>query len=310
MLVVKNLPARRRKRHGFNPWAEKIPWRRAWQPTQVFLPGESPRTGGWGTTVYRVAQSQTWLKQLSKHTHILTALVSVSRFPCDRKAWHRFNKQRWRDRERHQNLLIRLVWSHRKGIVLIDLRTRQENFKSLHWSLTWVQPGSDGLNTSSSVLENGSSRGKGGQKYIPGLGWGRVSLWLSGSGSWVNWWSCPLHDLLEPPHLLKGSYSLTRPTFCGVPWALSQVLHQLRSSSGSYLAALEADNTAAVEEHTRENTDQNDCHRELCSMLRGQLGWEGSLGENAYMYVYGWVPLLSTWNYHNIVNHLYSKIKS
>ena len=26
---------------GFNPWVEKIPWRRAWQPTPVFLPGES-----------------------------------------------------------------------------------------------------------------------------------------------------------------------------------------------------------------------------------------------------------------------------
>ena len=25
----------------FNPWVRKIPWRRAWQPTPVFLPGES-----------------------------------------------------------------------------------------------------------------------------------------------------------------------------------------------------------------------------------------------------------------------------
>ena len=25
----------------FNPWVGKIPWRRAWQPTPVFLPGES-----------------------------------------------------------------------------------------------------------------------------------------------------------------------------------------------------------------------------------------------------------------------------
>ena len=24
----------------FNRWAGKIPWRRAWQPTPVFLPGE------------------------------------------------------------------------------------------------------------------------------------------------------------------------------------------------------------------------------------------------------------------------------
>ena len=26
---------------GFNPWVGKIPWRRAWQLTPVFLPGES-----------------------------------------------------------------------------------------------------------------------------------------------------------------------------------------------------------------------------------------------------------------------------
>ena len=32
---------RRQKRHGFDPWVGKIPWRRAWQPTPVFLPGES-----------------------------------------------------------------------------------------------------------------------------------------------------------------------------------------------------------------------------------------------------------------------------
>ena len=32
---------RRLKRHGLSPWVGKIPWRRAWQPTPVFLPGES-----------------------------------------------------------------------------------------------------------------------------------------------------------------------------------------------------------------------------------------------------------------------------
>ena len=31
---------RKHKRHGFDPWVGKIPWRRAWQPTPVFLPGE------------------------------------------------------------------------------------------------------------------------------------------------------------------------------------------------------------------------------------------------------------------------------
>ena len=29
------------RRHRFNPWARKSSWRRKWQPTPVFLPGES-----------------------------------------------------------------------------------------------------------------------------------------------------------------------------------------------------------------------------------------------------------------------------
>ena len=32
---------RRHKRCGFNPWVGKVPWRRTWQPTPVFVPGES-----------------------------------------------------------------------------------------------------------------------------------------------------------------------------------------------------------------------------------------------------------------------------
>ena len=32
---------RRHKRCGFNPWVRKIPWRSKWQPTPIFLPGES-----------------------------------------------------------------------------------------------------------------------------------------------------------------------------------------------------------------------------------------------------------------------------
>ena len=29
------------RRCGFHPWVKKIPWRRARQPTPLFLPGES-----------------------------------------------------------------------------------------------------------------------------------------------------------------------------------------------------------------------------------------------------------------------------
>ena len=36
--MVKNLPTMQKTR--FNPWVGKIPWRREWYPTLVFLPGE------------------------------------------------------------------------------------------------------------------------------------------------------------------------------------------------------------------------------------------------------------------------------
>ena len=36
--TVKNLPAM--KKTWFDPWVGKIPWRREWLPTPVFLPGE------------------------------------------------------------------------------------------------------------------------------------------------------------------------------------------------------------------------------------------------------------------------------
>ena len=43
VLVVKNPPVNpvRHKRCRFDPWVSKMSWRRAWQPTPVFLPGES-----------------------------------------------------------------------------------------------------------------------------------------------------------------------------------------------------------------------------------------------------------------------------
>ena len=37
--VVKSPLASRKS--GFDPWIRKIPWRRKWQPTSVFVPGES-----------------------------------------------------------------------------------------------------------------------------------------------------------------------------------------------------------------------------------------------------------------------------
>ena len=72
VLMGKNLSASAGdiKRHRFNTWVRKIPWRKARQPSPVFLPGESDRqTSLVGYTVLRVTQSWTQLKRLSMHAH-------------------------------------------------------------------------------------------------------------------------------------------------------------------------------------------------------------------------------------------------
>ena len=62
---------RRCKRHGFDFQVRKLPWRRKWQPTPVFLPGElsSMDRGAWWATVYGVTKSQTRLRERT-HTYI------------------------------------------------------------------------------------------------------------------------------------------------------------------------------------------------------------------------------------------------
>ena len=44
-------------------------------------------------------------------------------------------------------------------------------------------------------------------------------------------------------------------------------------------------------------------------MLPGSLDWRGVWGENGYIYMYGWDPLMSTRSNHNVVNQLYSNTK-
>ena len=68
--MVKNLPAMR------ETWVRKIPWRRTWQPTPVFLPGESPWTEEPGGL-----HSWTWLSNWAHSTQFL-CYVFFGAFYC------------------------------------------------------------------------------------------------------------------------------------------------------------------------------------------------------------------------------------
>ena len=85
------LQCRRCKRRRFNPWVGKIPWRRAWQPTPVFLPGESHGQGSF--TDY-----SPWSRKESDTTevteHPCKSQKSLREFPdlcqgSSRKSWNK-----------------------------------------------------------------------------------------------------------------------------------------------------------------------------------------------------------------------------
>ena len=68
-LVKNHLQCRRRE---FDPWVRKIPWRRKWQSTPVFLPGKSMDRGAWWVPVHGVIKIQTWLSMWHTQMHIDT----------------------------------------------------------------------------------------------------------------------------------------------------------------------------------------------------------------------------------------------
>ena len=90
------------------PWIGTIPWRRAWQPTPIFLPGKSHghrSLAGYGP--WDRKEFQTWLKRLS-------TLHSFSLLP--------------------PSLLLPL-W-------LVQKSQSLPRTKEISWSLTWTQAGS------------------------------------------------------------------------------------------------------------------------------------------------------------------------
>ena len=65
---------------GFDPWVGKIPWRRARQPTQVFLPGESPWTES--LAAYSPWNHKEWDMTVTKHTYTLTIDEGLGKVTC------------------------------------------------------------------------------------------------------------------------------------------------------------------------------------------------------------------------------------
>ena len=76
---------RRHKRHRFDPWVGKIPWRRAQQPTPVFFPGESHGKRslvGYSPSCYKESDTTevTYQTRLKQHLHSPPSFSRIGNF--------------------------------------------------------------------------------------------------------------------------------------------------------------------------------------------------------------------------------------
>ena len=55
------------RRHGFDPWGRKMPWRSSGNPLQYSCLENPTDRGAWWATVHRVSKSQTQVSSSSIH---------------------------------------------------------------------------------------------------------------------------------------------------------------------------------------------------------------------------------------------------
>ena len=90
-------------------------WRRKWQPTPVFLPGESQGWGSLGAAVYGVAQSRTRLPRLSSSS----------------RKWQPTPVFLLGKPHGHRNLLGYSLWSHKESDMTAQLSTHTHTNQAL-----------------------------------------------------------------------------------------------------------------------------------------------------------------------------------
>ena len=80
-------PAYRWRRLEFDPWVRKIPWRRKWQPTLLFLPRESHGKrslvdyGPWG-------HKELDTTEVTEHPHTHLKINKLNQISCNDKIMH------------------------------------------------------------------------------------------------------------------------------------------------------------------------------------------------------------------------------
>ena len=115
------------RRPRFDPWVRKIPWRRKWQPTPAFLPGESHgerRLGGyspWGHKESDMAQQLTQTDILIGDLSIFLLFFFFSQFQLLLPSWG--------------------VWASYSPTLVFALQTAVPKIPFLRFTVWWIEQG-------------------------------------------------------------------------------------------------------------------------------------------------------------------------
>ena len=116
-------------------------WRRKWQPTPVFLPGESPGRGSLMGCIYGVAQSRTRLKWLSSSS----AFFQLTHVCPDSRCWSAISGQ---ERIAGGSRIPELVNTDKNEVsrlfffplhVKIQMHLSLAEVREWHWEPIWLR---------------------------------------------------------------------------------------------------------------------------------------------------------------------------
>ena len=129
-LVEKNSPANAGDmRCGFDPWVRKIPWRRKWQPTPVFLPGESH--GQRSLAGYSSSPGKQWDRtEATEHCTCGSQIMQKQMLPAEGTLF-KFKRMLWAGALGNRDSL----WIARPGLGF-GLRDSEAGFQTKFWH--WV----------------------------------------------------------------------------------------------------------------------------------------------------------------------------
>ena len=154
-------------------------WRRKWQVTPVFLPGESQGWGAWWASIYGVTQSRTWLRWLSSSS---SSFIIINDHTYS--LWQRSNTEIHFHLEENLKILSHLQFLIRKEIPLGN----KEHYMIMYFILVTGVEGKSHIHLQNSMTNRNTFKLEAAiiiQNKVRRMQWEDISLWETINRKWI-----------------------------------------------------------------------------------------------------------------------------